>query len=235
MTPFLRLAASLALAAACTAALAADRKDTRNVAGFSALALDAPIDVDIVQGEAESLVLEGDEERLADIETVVEDGTLKIRMRARTHPWGHSKVRAHVAAKTLDRLAISGSGDIRAASLHAKDFAVSISGSGDVRIGALAAERLRVAISGSGDVSVAGKVERTDASIAGSGDLKAARLESREAKVSIAGSGDATLWARDSVQVSVLGSGDVGYYGDPSVQKSVMGSGSVKRLGAAPS
>jgi len=228
-----RTAASFACLAVATA-LAVDRQEARGVSGFTGLSLRAPVNVDLVQGDSEGLVLEGDPDAIARIETVVENGTLKIRYSAHEHAWNLAKIRAHVRMKTVESLAIAGSGDIAAQSLRAKDLRVSISGSGDVRIGALAADHLSASISGSGDLSVAGKAERTETSIAGSGDLKAARLESREARVSIAGSGDATVWAKDQVSVSIVGSGDVRYYGDPRLERSVAGSGSVQRLAAAP-
>ena len=233
MNATLRLAACFVLFAA-GAAWGADRQEKRDVSGFTAITLRAPVDVDVVQGDVEGLVLEGDPEYIARIETVIENGTLKIRYTSRDRVWNMAKIRAHIQVKTLEGLAIEGAGNISAPSLHSQALQVSIAGSGDVRIGTLAAERLKVSISGSGDVSVAGKADRTDTSIAGSGDFKAAHLESREAHISIAGSGDATLWARDSVKVSIMGAGGVRYYGDPDVKTSVMGSGSVKRLAAAP-
>ena len=227
------LCAGLALALATGASQAADRRESRDVAGFSSVTLAAPVDVDIVQGDRESLVLEGDEADLARIETVVEGGSLKIRTRERH--WGSwSKLRGHLAVRDLHALGISGSGDIKAGALRSGDFEISISGSGDVAIGTLAADRLRVSIAGSGDVNVAGKVDRTELSIAGSGDVNAKRLEAREAKISITGAGDATVWARENVEVSILGSGDVRYYGDPKVAKRVFGAGSVVRLAATP-
>lgn len=234
MKAFPILCAGLAVAFTATGSLAADHQETRNVSGFTEVALRAPVNVDVVQGDSEGLVLEGDPEYIARIETVVENGTLKIRYTSRDRVWNMAKIRAHVRMKTIEGLAITGAGDISAQSLQAKDLRVSISGSGDVRIGALAADHLSVSIAGSGDMSVAGKVDRTETSIAGSGDLKAAKLESREAHISIAGSGDAILWARELVSVSIMGAGDVRYYGDPTVKKSVMGSGSVKRLAANP-
>jgi hypothetical protein len=229
----LRISACLAFALVATAALAADRKEVRDVKGFDSVALSAPVDVDITQGATEGLVLEGDEARLAEVETVVEDGRLRIRLR-KQHSWNWSKVRAHLAVKDLHALGISGSGDIKAATLNSGNFEISISGSGDVFIGALMADRLRVAIAGSGDIDVAGKVDRADFSIAGSGDVKAGRLEARQSKIAITGAGDATVWAHESVDVSIVGSGDVRYFGEATLSKSVMGSGSVKRLAALP-
>jgi putative autotransporter adhesin-like protein len=206
---------SLSILSVSKDAVAADRRETRNVPEFSAIGLSAPIVVKITQADSDSLVLEGDERDLDQIETWVENRTLKIRAK-RDRKWRrHAKVVAHVTARRIDALAISGSGDIVAPKLEG--------------------ESLNVSVSGSGDVSVGGKVNGLTANIAGSGDIRAGRLEAQRVKVSIAGSGDTTVWARQSLSASVAGSGDIRFYGDPAVQKSIVGSGSVKRLGAAPS
>lgn len=236
MRSIARIAAPIVLMLACMAcATAAQRHETRAVSGYNSVALSAPINVELVQGDAEGVVLDGEDAALADIETIVEDGSLKIRNKAYIDVPGMSKVVARVSVKTIDALSTRGSGDIRAAALKCKDLKISIAGSGDVRVAALAADGLHVSIAGSGDMFVAGKVDTVSTSIAGSGDMRAGKLESRQSSVSIAGSGDAMLWAHEQISVSIVGSGDVRYYGDPKVKSSVLGSGSVARAGASPS
>ena len=231
----LRIAALL-LACASFPLAAAERRDNRPVSGFDALALSAPVDVVIVQGDKEALALEGDEADLAEIETVVESGTLKIRPRSR---WGTANFKSHLRGtlnvKNVRSLAIDGSGDIKSAALHGTDLGIAISGSGDVRIATASYANVSISISGSGDVTVGGKTEKFGAHIAGSGDVRAGALDAREVKVSIAGSGDATVWAREQLHVSIVGAGDVRYFGDPAIKQSVVDSGSVKRAKGSPS
>ena len=216
MKSMLRFATLLAaLCALALSASAADRRETRAVGEFTAIGLAAPVNVHVTQGDAPSLVLEGADEALVQIETEVVGQSLQIRLKRGTRlSWNH-KVVVRVTSKRIDALAISGSGDIVAPALTGESLKVSISGSGDMRIG--------------------GKVEGLSASIAGSGDIRAGELDAQRVKVSIAGSGDATVRVRQALTVSVAGSGDVRYYGDPSVEKSVLGSGSVRRLGPASS
>ena len=230
--PTVLMAACLALA---VAASAADRRETREVGAFKSIGVSAPIRVELTQGDADSVVVEGDEGALAQLEAIVENGALKLRQKTRERVPKMDKVKAFVTARNVEALSISGSGDIRSPSIRGGDLQLSISGSGDMRIAQLAASKVAVSVSGSGDVHVAGKADSISASIAGSGDLRAARLEVRDAHVSIGGSGAVTLWARDKLSARIAGSGDLRYYGDPSVNTSVAGSGSVKRVGATPS
>lgn len=229
-TPF-----ALAFLLAATLASGAERREARAATGFSAVNLSAPVNVNLVQGDTEGLVLEGDEAALADLETVVEQGALKIRKISRMDIPAMSKVRVTVNARVIEALRISGSGDITAARLHATTLKIAVSGSGDVRIAELDAGTLDVSVAGSGDVLAAGKADTLSTSIAGSGDVKVGKLAARTAKVSIAGSGDVVVWAREQLSVSLVGSGDVRFYGDPEVKRTIVGSGSVRRLGATPS
>jgi hypothetical protein len=235
MLAFVRFALPLTLLAAVAALDAHAERQTRPASGFTGIGLSAPLKVELTQGDTESLVLEGEPEALANIETVVDNGILMIRSRSKVNFGRTPKMRAYVTAKNIESLRISGSGDISTPSLRSNALKIGISGSGDIRIGTLAAASLDVAVSGSGDVTVAGKTDRIVAGIAGSGDVKAGKLETREAKVSIAGSGDITLWTKESLTVKIAGSGDVRYYGDPALTKTVAGAGSVRRMGLSPS
>jgi len=236
MKSMVRSLASFAMMLAFVAVAAAQqRQETRAVSGFTSISLSAPINVELVQGDTEGMALDGDAAALADLETVVEHGSLKIRTLSYFEVPGMQKVHARISVKSIDALAIAGSGDIKSMALKCNDLKISIAGSGDVRIQALTASDLHVSIAGSGDALLGGKVDTVSTSIAGSGDMKAAKLESRQSKVSIAGSGDAMLWAREQISVSIMGSGDVRYYGDPTIKSSILGSGSVKRVAAAPS
>jgi len=236
MSTAIRAAALIILAAASVPLAAAERRETRNVSGFDAVSLSAPVRLEVIQGDSEGLTLEGDEADLAELETVVENGALKIRPRSHSSNFRSAKtLRGTVSAKSVRALDISGSGDIASRALHGEKLAVSVAGAGDVRVAAAAYSSVKVSISGSGDVTLGGKAEDVTASIAGSGDVKVGALAAKDVKVSIAGSGDATVWASQSLNVSVVGSGDVRYYGEPSIKQSVVGSGTVKRAKGSPS
>jgi hypothetical protein len=211
----------LALATAAAGALAATLtgsgralSEARAVAGYTGIALSIPGRVEVVQGATEGIRVTADDNVLPEIESVVEGGILKLRFRQRFTSVNNARIRVIVNAKTIESLAVAGSGDIHAPALTARRLAINVSGSGDVKL--------------------AGRAEALDVSIAGSGDLDAGKLDTQRATVSIAGSGDVVVWARQALKVSVAGSGDIRYYGDPAVDKHVVGSGSVRRLGAAP-
>jgi hypothetical protein len=212
------------------------KTETRDVTGFTGIALSLPAKVTIKQGSKEGLTIEADDNFLPLIETVVERGQLRIRPIEKNMNFkGRSmKLNITVDAINIESLSVSGSGDIIADQLNSPKLKTSIAGSGDVNIKSLTSDSVKVSIAGSGDLNLGGTANELEGSIAGSGTVKADRLKAKSVVLKIAGSGDATVWATDTMKLSIAGSGDVKYWGDAKVSQSVAGSGSIKRLGSAP-
>ena len=207
---------------------------SRELGHFNALASSVSGDVEVRIGNTESVTVETDDNLQALLETVVEKGTLRIRPVRKGLSLSSKHMKIIVQARSLDRLAVAGSGAVRADNLRGETLRFDIGGSGSLITRQLAAEAVTVSLGGSGSVEASGQVERLQVSIGGSGDVQAHNLAARTASISIGGSGEATVWATHTLSVSLAGSGGVGYYGDPKLSKSVVGSGEVKRLGATP-
>ena len=210
-------------------------KTQRQINGFKGLSLELPSNVEIVQGDTEGVLIETDQNIAPLIETVVENYQLKIRSTPGAKSLNPTSLKITVQARTIERISISGSGDVKAARLQSPTLEARISGSGDIRIVALDADSLSVAISGSGDFFAGGRANTAHVSIAGSGDVRAGTLAAKKVTISIAGSGEAKVWASETLNVRIAGSGDVDYYGDAAVSQSVAGSGRVRKLGTTPS
>ncbi len=210
------------------------KTESREITGFTQISLAIPAKVELIQGDAERVTIEGDDNIVPLVETVVQNGELKIRFVEKNMSVSTKLLKLVVHVRNVEGLSVAGSGKLRAEKLQAATLKADIAGSGDVNITHLDAEMLKVSIAGSGNFSANGKTRTIETDIAGSGDIKIGNLEANAVKVSVAGSGDAIVWAKDSLKVSVAGSGDVKYYGDAKVSQSFAGSGSVKRLGSAP-
>ena len=207
------------------------KTETRSVSGVS---MSLPGSVEVRIGNTESISIETDDNLLPLIETVVENGTLKIRSNKKNIGFDSKHMKLVVQAKSLDKLALGGSGTILADSLRGPKISIDLGGSGTIDVKGVDTDSLDIDLGGSGDLKVAnGRANKLSLSIAGSGNVDLGRLQSIGAKASIAGSGDATINVRDALDVSIVGSGNVNYYGDPKLNRSVMGSGSATRMGAA--
>jgi hypothetical protein len=207
----------------------------RDVVHFSGLALSLPGNVEIHAGSGrEGLTIEADDNLLPLIETVVEDGTLKIRAK-RDANLRTRNLKVVVQARDIDRLLLAGSGNIDADAVRGGRVRFDVGGSGSIKVRRVEGESVNVNLGGSGNLkAVDGTARSISISIGGSGNVDLAHVRTENASVTVAGSGDATLWVRDSLSLTVAGSGDVNYYGDPQISKSVVGSGNVRRLGASP-
>ena len=210
------------------------KRETRQVANFSGLALALPGQLEVRTGNSEGLSIETDDNLLPLIETVVEDGTLKIRSRKKGNlDTRHLKI--VVQTRGLDRLALGGAGSIDADRVQGKRLQFDVGGSGGIKVGRAEGEAIGINLGGSGELKIGeGGARSLSASIGGSGSIDMARVRVGRASVNLAGSGEATLWVTDSLDMTVAGSGDVNYYGDPKVSRTAIGSGSANRLGAAP-
>jgi hypothetical protein len=209
-------------------------KQAREVSNFNALGLALPGTVEVRMGNTESVSIESDDNILPLVETVVEDGTLKIRPVRRNLQLDTRHLKVIVTARKLERIAVGGSGSVDAEGLRGAKLSFDVGGSGSMTLRDIEGESVTVSLGGSGNLKATGSADKLKVSIGGSGKVSTGQLATREAVVSIGGSGQAVVWARQALSVSVAGSGDVSYYGEPQVTKSVMGSGSVKRLAGGP-
>jgi hypothetical protein len=184
---------------------------TREVAPFDRLEVDSSIDVDVVPGDANKVLVSAGENVIDHVETASRDGVLHLSIRDHglvIGPDPYDDVRVQVSSAALQGVLVQGSSDLALARIDADELAVEIEGSGSIE--------------------AAGTVGNLIASIQGSGDADLRDLQARTATVSVQGSGDARVNVKDQLDVSVQGSGDVSYRGNPRVSQHVQGSGDVR-------
>jgi hypothetical protein len=211
------------------------KRQARQVTHFTGLAMEVPGKLELRMGDSEGLTIETDDNVLPLVETVVENGTLKIRPSRRNLNLRTKNLKIVVNARQIERLSLGGSGSVDADVLRAPRLDIDLGGSGDIRVRGLESDSVAVNLGGSGDFKASGgKARKLSVSIGGSGTVDMGRVQSDNASVSLAGSGEATVWARNELSMTIAGSGDVNYYGDPRVSKSIVGSGDARRIAAAP-
>jgi hypothetical protein len=213
------------------AAINASAQESRQVSGFNAVASAGPFNVHIKMDGTESVKVDADADIINQIETVVENGTLKIKFK--DHENRHNnihKAEVYVTAKSLNSLVNAGSGSMAVeGTISANDFKVVLSGSGSIST-SVKSEGLRAVISGSGSIKLNGSANDADITISGSGQIEGRDLKTESAKVVITGSGNVSLIANKSVSAHITGSGNVNYSGNASVVDSrYTGSGRVNK------
>jgi hypothetical protein len=184
-------------------------KQELKLTGFDKVTANGAIDVTITVGEAESINVQGSEERVKNFSAEVKGTTLVLEEKS-SGLFGH-KGRLHVTI-TVPKLT-----------------AYVVNGSGDATINGVKSDAFSLEVNGSGDITVSGESADCSISVNGSGDINAKGLKTKKASVNIAGSGDIDVSASNDLSVTVAGSGDVTYFGDPKVTTSVTGSGDVEK------
>ena len=209
-------------------------QENRNVSGFDSVKLAAMGEMNLRQGDRESLTVEAEDNILPRIQTEVEGSTLVIRVERGVSISPSTTVRYSLTVKELANLELSGSGKIYAAPIKSREFSVRLPGSGEIRLDNLAANSLTASISGSGSIRIPGRVSSQQVRISGSGDYDGENLQSRTADISVSGSGDSRVWVQDELTASISGSGHIEYYGNPRISQHVSGSGRTRNAGDRP-
>src|SRR6478736_7733774 len=81
--------------------------ETREANGYISLSCGGPMKVEVVYGTSNTIQLEGDENILPYIETLVKNGELTIRVKEHTSVKPQVPLRVHVSMTTINKLAQS--------------------------------------------------------------------------------------------------------------------------------
>lgn len=205
---------------------------TRNVSDYDAVALTGSMDVILVKGREGNLKIEAEENLQQHIVTEVNGGKLKISVEKgySINPSRNHDIIITVPFTDLDRVSLTGSGDIRSSDIiTARDFSLSVTGSGNIKL-PVQAKSTSASITGSGDVNLSGSSVDFDCKVTGSGDVSAFDFKAEHVKASVTGSGDIQVYASKSLKASTPGSGDIEYRGNPEKEDfRTMGSGSISK------
>ena len=212
----------------------ADR-ETRSVGAFTEISLVGSAHAVVKQGRPQSVVVEASKEDLADFETEVKSGQLRLGYRQKPDKGmfnyqSHGPVTVYVTVPSLTALRVGGSGRLELnGPLEADALVLAVSGSGDLLVPQLRAGRLETNVSGSGDVTVGGTCPGNEIRISGSGKVRAHDLKTETSRARISGSGNAHIFASRSVEGAISGSGNLYVAGGASLNSSTHGSGRVTR------
>lgn len=199
--------------------------EARTLADFTRVESAGSVDVSIERGEAFEVVVSIDSNLLAELSTLVVDGTLVIRS---DKDFEDIVAGPHVRVTLpgLRAATLSGSGEVRVATPGSGEpVTLNLSGSGRMLFDGTAPETT-VHLSGSGDVDLVGESDRVALILDGSGDIDASALRASEGRLKLDGSGSIRANVEGAARVDLSGSGDIYLYGAPQLTSlSIDGSG----------
>ena len=201
----------------------------RSTGNFSGVELGVPGDLYYTPSTQFLVEITAQENILDVIQTDVDGGKLKIKVKHGVNLRSHESITVKISAPDLRTLGVNGSGNLHALVPYAPpSLDLYVNGSGDVQVAGITTSRLEAKISGSGKINVHdGDADYEDLAISGSGDINLAGVVAEEAKTSTSGSGDIRVHVTSKLDTKISGSGSVYYKGNPIIKMNVSGSGRV--------
>lgn len=192
-----------------------DYTEVRELDTFKAISSSLPCNIYFSQSDKQEVRVETTEELAPKVLTVVEDGTLKLKMEKGNYP--KIILRIVISAPGIEAIGLHSSGDLRHEGVLDVDnnLDISASGSGDIQMGTIACKDFKAHTSGSGNLSFSRiACDGFSASASGSGDIDIATVAALDgASVRLSGSGHARLnglmAVNGDMDLSTSGSGDI--------------------------
>ncbi len=209
-------------------------RESRAVSDFSAVEICCGMQLILTQGEPATVELEGDDNILPEIETLVSGDRLIVQFRQRISLWTSMRtpIQVYVTMPTISAVEVSGGGAMTAGTIQSDTFQLTLSGGSHADVDELQVTELRADLSGGAHATIVGGTVTTqlvDAS--GGSHYLAADLQSEQANLDISGGSEARIWARESLVVDASGGSDVAYYGRPDVDQDISGGSDLDSLG----
>ncbi len=189
--------------------------EQRNVGDFHSIDLSSAIDLQLSQGDENSVAISapGDENR-ANIKTVVKNGVLKIWYEQKGWFKGAGKkTRAYVSVKSLRKLSASGACDITInGTLNTEDLFIDLSGASDFR-GNIKTGSLKIDLSGASDVKIGGTANTLKIDASGASHFKGYDLAVENCRVDASGASDIQITVNKVLNAEASGATSIDYKG----------------------
>ena len=167
-------------------------EEQRNVGSFTKINSEGSFNVYIASGNECDVVVEAPENLLDYSKTSVSNNELTIETKRGRCIDSEDNVNIYVTVNSLQKLTLSGSGNISTDSISTSNITLNISGSGDIDT-KLFANYIDATVSGSGSIKFSGQNNESEMKVTGSGKINAYDMPQNKVFATITGSGDIYL------------------------------------------
>jgi len=210
------------------------RSESREARNFRAVEAYGGIQLILVQGDAEGVRIDAEDNLLPLLESRVEGGVLRVGPRRGVVLAPRRLIRYTIRLRALDSLDLSGAVMALAKRLRTSgDLRLDVSGSSSLLVGsARVGGTLTADISGASSADIAGSAPRQRVILSGSSVYKAAHLTTRDTTLSASGASDARVRALRDLDVDASGASEVRYSGEARLKQRTSGASTVTPLPA---
>jgi hypothetical protein len=181
--------------------------------------------IELIQGETESLTLMKKKESASDVKYWVEDSVLYVR----NDTQGIRPEETHIKLKFKDlkQIHIEGGATLKSREpLQFDTLSIKLEGGANLRL-QLNVNHLYTYAAGGVNMELTGTANRFEAITEGAGNIDADHLETKHVICRVSGVGNASVYATEVLDATVEGVGKIGYRGNPVINKKVDGLGLV--------
>ena len=199
-------------------------RETRSVSEFEGISASGIFDISFRQSPNYRVEITTDENIMPLVETKVENGILKLRIKKGTRKI--TKLEAKISGPYLTSLSLSGATEFEVDSdLETGELKINMSGAAEAEIPYLLANNLQLTLSGSSELTIEdGKIDEAKANLSGASEYVASGNKTESFHVVASGASDARVWVIDDLVVKASGASDVDCKGNPN-RKSIKSSG----------
>lgn len=222
--------------------------ESRNALIFNQIVNTTAADVIYRKSDVITISVRAESNLLDNLVTEIVNGKLEIR----TEPGSacldyNQKPVITVTSPSIDKIILSGSGDVSADTISGNSMSMELTGSGDLFAEFISCDELSLFISGSGnadikkslcedsdlwisgsgDLGINGNCNSGKLRISGSGDINADDFMILTADETISGSGNIYTYVENSLTAVISGSGNIYLEGNPSINQTISGSGRI--------
>ena len=190
------------------------KTEERNFALFNGIEVSSGIDVELKQGENQSVFVQTDENLLEYIITEIKGDVLRVYADANIISDSSKHLILMITMKEIKSLHASSNADIIGLSpIKADMLDIKMSSASNIDID-VAANEINIEISSKGNVILRGNADILKAVVSGKGELNAFQLKTREANVTASSGSDAEIYVTEKFGGTASSGGGIYFFGN---------------------
>jgi hypothetical protein len=195
--------------------------ETRPVGDFTGIRTSSVVHVEISQGDACAVTVEGPADKIKDLKTEVNDGILSV---SGANESDENDIKVKVTVKNLRLIDMSGASNTSSVNKITTDTLQIIgSGAAEIKLD-VQATTIKSVLSGASVLRISGNTSRIEGVLSGASQLKAYTLMADKVMVTTSGASSAHVSASSSLTAASSGASEIHYQGNPA-EKNVSSSG----------
>lgn len=192
-------------------------EQNRNLSGFENVKASSGVDVVLMQGSQDKVVVKADDNLADKITTKVEGNTLVVAVQRNTSIRNAKSFKVLVTASNLKQILSSGGSDVFSeGAITAESLTIKASGGSDLKLD-LNVKDLTCDISGGSDANLKGKAQYMTVTARGGSDFEGKNFTAENCKLKVQGGSDAYVYVTGEISMEAHGASDIHYKGNPKI------------------